>query len=208
MPVTSPAYTRLTAAFPGLRVTEGTPRSGAGWVGAGELAAGGAALDAFIGLDTDRLTREYGRPPRPHVAAALALHRYAWPACLLFTVPWFLQRRVPRLPVADVSFHRAAGRVTVRTRAFSCLPGDPAAELPGAHVVPSEAALRDGLRAALAEHLTPVLDAFGPRMRRGPRALWAMATDEITEGLWYVGGLMGRAERAVADLTALLPGGT
>ncbi|WP_327288195.1 (2Fe-2S)-binding protein [Streptomyces sp. NBC_01198] len=208
MPVTSPAYARLAAVYPGLRVTEGAPRSDAGWTASAELAAGGAFLDAFAGRDAEQITREYGRPPRPDVAAALALHRYAWPACLLFTVPWFLHRRVPRLPVADVSFHRASGRMTVRTRSFGCLPDDPAAVLPGARVLPTEAALRDELRSALAEHLTPVLDAFRPFLRRGPRALWGMATDEIAEGLWYVGRLMGREERAVADLSALLPGGT
>ncbi|WP_031515738.1 (2Fe-2S)-binding protein [Streptomyces sp. NRRL F-5123] len=208
MSVTGTAYARLAAAFPGLRVTEGAPRSGGGWVGAAELATGGAALDAFAAQDTADLTREYGRAPRPHVAAALALHRYAWPACLLFTVPWFLHRRVPRLPVADVSFHRASGAMTVRTGTFACLPDDPAAGLPGAWTVPSEAALRDELRAAVAEHLAPLLDAFGPRMRRGPRALWAMATDEVTEGLHYVAGLMGQEERAVAELTELLPGDT
>ncbi|CAG6396698.1 (2Fe-2S)-binding protein [Streptomyces cocklensis] len=208
MPVTTPAYARLSAAFPGLRVTEGEPRSGAGWVSAEQLAAGGTVLDAFAGWDAEQIARDHGRAPRPDVAAALALHRYAWPACLLFTVPWFLHRRVPRLPVADVSFHRASGRMTVRTRSFGCLPDDPAAALPGARVLPTEAALRDELRAAIAEHLAPVLDAFRPRLRRGPHALWGMATDEITEGLWYVGRLMGREERAVADLTALLPGGT
>jgi hypothetical protein len=208
MPVTSPAYARLAAVFPGLRVTEREPRSGAGWVTSADLAAGGPALDAFTARDAEEITAEYGRPPRPDVAAAMALHRYAWPVCLLFTVPWFLHRRVPRLPVADVSFHRASGRMTVRTRSFACLPGDPAADLPGARVLPTEAALRDELRAAVAEHLAPVLDAFRPRLRRGPHALWGMATDEITEGLWYIGGLMGREERAVADLSALLPGGT
>lgn len=208
MPVTSPAYARLAAVHPGLRVTEGEPRSDAGWVTARQLAAGGPALDALTGRDAEQIALEYGSAPRPDVAAALALHRYAWPACLLFTVPWFLHRRVPRLPVADVSFHRASGRMTVRTRSFGCLPGDPAGMLPEARVLPTEAALRDELRAALTEHLTPVLDAFRPRLRRGPRALWGMATDEITEGLWHIGRLMGREERAVADLTALLPGGT
>ncbi|WP_333771181.1 (2Fe-2S)-binding protein [Streptomyces sp. IBSBF 2435] len=208
MPVTSPAYARLAAVLPDLRVTEGEPRSDPGWIGSQQLAAGGAVLDAFIGWDAEQIVREYGSPPRPDVAATLGLHRYAWPACLLFTVPWFLHRRVPRLPVGDVSFHRESGRMTVRTRSFGCLPDDPAAALPGARVLPTEAALRDELRAALAEHLTPVLDAFRPRLRRGPRALWGMATDEIAEGLWHIGCLMDREERAVADLTALLPGGT
>jgi hypothetical protein len=208
MPATTASYSRLSAVYPDLRISAGPPRGGTGWTTAEELAGGGRALAAFVARDTARLTRDHGRPPRPDVAATLALHRYLWPACLLFTVPWFLHRRVPRLPVGDVSFHRSTGRMTVRTRAFSCLPDDPAARLPGASAVRSRGALREELRAALAEHAGPVLESFGPLLRRGPHALWGMVTDEITEGLWYVGRLLGQEERAVAELAALLPGGT
>ncbi|MDJ0340739.1 (2Fe-2S)-binding protein [Streptomyces sp. H10-C2] len=202
---TGPAYARLTEAFPALRVTEEAPRSGDGWVGAHELAAGGAALDAFLAWDEHQVLRDHGQYARPDVIAGFGLHRYAWPACLLFTVPWFLHRRVPRLPVSDVSFHRTRGRLTVRTRTFSCLPGDPAAALPGARVVRTEEALRLELRSAIAEHLGPLLDGFRPRLRRGRRALWGMATDEVTEGLWRVGHLLGEGRRAMSELTELLP---
>ncbi|MDN3297882.1 (2Fe-2S)-binding protein [Streptomyces ficellus] len=208
-PVTE-AYTRLAEVFPGLRVRELTageraPR-GAGWVGAQELAAGGPVLDAFLAWDDAQVLRDYGQRARPDVVASFGLHRYAWPACLLITVPWFLHRRVPRLPVEDVAFQRALGRMTVRVREFACLPGDPAAALPGARVVADEEALRGEVRAAVAEHLEPVLEGFGPRMRRGKRALWGMATDEIVEGLWYIGHLLGEESRAMAELELLLPG--
>ncbi|MGA4797535.1 (2Fe-2S)-binding protein [Streptomyces lavendulocolor] len=211
--LTSPvadAYERLAEVFPGLRVQEladgeAAPR-GSGWVGADELAAGGAALDAFLSWDDAQVLRDYGQQARPDVVASFGLHRYAWPACLLITVPWFLHRRVPRLPVGDVAFQRALGRMTVRVREFACLPGDPAAALPGALVVADEEALRGEVRAAVAEHLGPVLEGFGPRMRRGKRALWGMATDEIVEGLWYVGHLLGEEPRAMAELGLLLPG--
>jgi hypothetical protein len=208
MPATSVSYARLSAVFPALRVTAAPPRSGTGWATSAELADGGRALDAFLARDAAGLVQDDGRPPRPDVVAALSLHRYLWPACLLFTVPWFLHRRVPRLPVGDVSFHRGSGRMTVRTRSFSCLPGDSAAALPGARTVSSPAALRDELRAAVAEHAAPVLAGFAPLLRRGRHALWGMVTDEITEGLWYVGRLFDQEERAVAELAALLPGGT
>src|SRR5690242_8010647 len=208
MPVTTPAYARLAAVFPGLRVTEGEPRSGAGWVTAEQLAAGGAALDAFAGWDAEQIARDHGRTPRPDVAAGLALHRYLWPACLLFTVPWFLHRQVPRLPVDDVAFHPATGRFAVRTRQVTCLAGDPALRAPGRHTtVRTEAALRGALRSALAEHLTPVLRGFAPHVRRGPRTLWRNATDEVAEGLWYIARLLGDEDRAVAELGALLPAG-
>ncbi|CAL9570533.1 (2Fe-2S)-binding protein [Streptomyces sp. enrichment culture] len=204
------SYTRLAEVFPGLRVREladGEPvPSGDGWVRADELAAGGPALDAFLAWDEAQTLRDYGVAARPDVVASFGLHRYAWPACLLVTVPWFLHRRVPRVPAADVAFQRTLGRMAVRVREFACLPGDPAAALPGARVVQDEEALRAEVRAAVAEHIGPVLEGFGPRMRRRGRALWGMATDEIVEGIWYLAGLLGEEPRAMAELELLLPG--
>lgn len=208
-PVASPfqeAYTRLSGVFPGLTVTEGAPRSGEGWVTAAGLAAGGPDLDAFLGWDEEQVLRDYGQPGRPDVVAGFGLHRYVWPACLLVTVPWFLLRRVPRLPVGDVSFQRARGRMTVRVTRFHCLPDDPAAGLPGAQVVSGEEELRGAVREAVAEHVGPVLDAFRRRTRRGSRALWGMVADDVSEGLWHIGALLGEEERALAELSALLPG--
>ncbi|MEU7155940.1 (2Fe-2S)-binding protein [Streptomyces chrestomyceticus] len=204
------AYARLTEVFPALKVTdwESAAPHGAGWVTAAGLATDPAALDAFLAWDDAQVVADYGQRARPDVVATFALHRYAWPACLLITIPWFLHRRVPRLPVEAVAHHREQGRMAVRVRSFACLPGDPAAELPGARVVPDEEALRAEVREAVAEHLGPVLDAFRPRMRRGPRALWGMVSDEIAEGLWYLGHLLGEEPRAVAELKRLLPGGT
>lgn len=210
MPAISSSYARLTAVHPALCVTNAAPRSDGGWTAVSDLAAGGRTVADFVAREAERLTARYGRRPRPDVAATLALHRYLWPACLLFTVPWFLRHRVPRLPPGAVSVHRASGAMTVRPEGFGCLPGDRAARLPGARTVPSRAALREELRSALAAHLAPVLKGFGPLLRRGPHALWGMATDEVAEGLWYVAGLMGESEesRARAELAALLPGGT
>jgi FhuF-like iron-sulfur protein len=210
----TPAYTRLTAAFPGLAVTERGPAErlpqGRGWVAAAALASGGAELDAFLAWDDAQVLRDYGTRARPDVVASFALHRYAWPACLLFTVPWLLERRVPRLPVTDVAYDRAAGRMAVRAASFACLPDDPAAALPGARVVPDEEALRAEVRAAVAEHLEPLLAAFGPRMRRRGRALRGMVTDEITGGLRHIAPLLGEghARRAERELALLLPEAT
>ncbi|CAM5436830.1 (2Fe-2S)-binding protein [Streptomyces avidinii] len=206
------AFDRLAEAYGGLRVVERAadeplPR-GAGWVGADELAAGGPALDAFLAWDNAQVLRDYGTHARPDVIAGFGLHRYAWPACLLITLPWFLHRRAPRFPVAEVAFHRTLGRMSVRVGEFACLPDDPAAALPGARVVPDEEALREEVRAAVAHHLGPLLEGFGPRMRRGRRALWGMVTDEVVEGLWYIGSLLGEEQRAMAELEALLPGST
>ncbi|MFI6766294.1 (2Fe-2S)-binding protein [Streptomyces sp. NPDC050355] len=204
------AYARLFEVFPGMQVTtwDSAPPTGDGWVGAAGLAAGGEVLDTFLAWDDAQVQRDYGQRARTDVIASFALHRYAWPACLLITVPWFLHRRVPVLPPQNVSFQRALGRMAVRIDSFGCLPDDPAAALPGARVVADEEALRAEVRAAVAGHLAPVLEGFGTRMRRGPRALWGMATDEIVEGLWYLGHLLGEEPRAMAELELLLPGAT
>lgn len=204
------AYARLAEVFTGLRVEElaGDERlpRGPGWVTADELGAGGDGLDAFLAWDEAQVLRDYGRAARPDVVAGFGLHRYAWPVCLLVTLPWFLHRRVPRLPARELSFQRALGRIAVRVEEFWCLPGDPLAELPGARVVADEEALRAAAREALAEHFEAVLAGFGPRMRRGRRALWGMVTDEVVESLWYIAALLGEEDRALADLERLMPG--
>ncbi|WP_369195188.1 (2Fe-2S)-binding protein [Streptomyces djakartensis] len=213
----SGAYARLADVLPGLAVTELAPGDalprGAGWAAAADLAAAGPALDAFLAWDEEQIQRDYGQRARPDVVASFGLHRYAWPACLLITVPWFLQRRVPYYPVTHVSYDRTAaghplGHLAVRPAAFACLPGDEAAVLPGARVVPDEEALRAEVRSAVAAHMEPVLAGFGPRMRRRGRALWGMATDEIVEGVWYIAQQLGEAEerRAMRELELLLPG--
>ncbi|WP_317446101.1 iron-sulfur protein [Streptomyces collinus] len=170
----SAAYARLTETGAGPAVTvlgpaDPLPR-GAGWLTTAGLAGGGCDLDAFLARDEAQVLRDHGRAARPDVVASFALHRYAWPASLLITVPWFLYRRVPRLPVTHVSYDRVTGRMAVRPASFACLPGDPAAALPGAVVVAGEEELRAAVRAAVAEHLEPVLAAFGPRTRRRGRA--------------------------------------
>ncbi|MGP4047604.1 (2Fe-2S)-binding protein [Streptomyces sp. 2A115] len=206
------AYVRLTEVLPGLGVTELAPGeaapTGGGRVAAAKLAAGGPDLDAFLAWDEAQMEEDYGQRARPDVVAGFGLHRYAWPAALLITVPWFLLRRVPRLPVEQVTFQRMPGRISVRVGEFACLPDDAAAVLPGARVVPNEEALRAEVRAAVAEHMEPVLGGFGPRTRRRGRALWGMATDDVIEGLWYVAGLLGEKRRATDELERLFPGAT
>ncbi|MEV7783518.1 (2Fe-2S)-binding protein [Kitasatospora sp. NPDC088351] len=198
------SYGRLTGLLPALRVYCAPPRSGDGWVSGADLLARPEALRELIAHDARQGLARYGRPLRPDVAAGFGLHRFVWPVSVLATLPWFLERRVPLLTPGDVSVRRGTGELTVRPEAFLCLPDDPAAGLRGARTVPDGPALAAGLRAALADLLTPVLAAFRPQVRRGPRTLWAMATDAVVEGLWYVGRLLGEEERARAELSALL----
>ena len=215
----SAAYATVSAALGHLLITErqdlpsGTDEHGAatGWVRGSELTQDPAALDAFIARAEDRTLERYGARGRADVVASLALHRYAWPVTVLFSLPYFLLRRVPRFGPPDVALRTdGSGRVHigVRIEDFGCLPDDPAAGLPQARAVADEERLRTELRAAVADHLTPVLAAFRPRMRRGTRALWGMATDELAEGLWYVGRRLGEEHRAREEAALLLPGRT
>ncbi len=142
------------------------------------------------------------------MVAGFGLHRYAWPATLLITVPWFLHRRVPRFAVANVSFHRALGRMAVRADGFACLPDDPAAALPGARVVPDEEALRAEVRAAVAAHVGPLLDGFGPRMRRRSRALWSVATTRSSRRCGTSRTSSATSAAPTTELELLLPGAT
>ncbi|MEV7601527.1 (2Fe-2S)-binding protein [Kitasatospora sp. NPDC089797] len=202
----APSYHRLSVLAPMMSVHCGPPRRGDGWLPVAELTADPAAVRDLVALDARQGLARYGQPLRPDVAAGFGLHRLVWPLSLLFTLPWLLERRVPLLGPADVSLRRgpAAVELGVRPEAFVCLPDDPAAGSPAARCVPDGTALAAELRCALAEFFTPVLAAFGPVVRRGPRVLWAMATDAVVEGLCYAGGLVGEQDRARAELSALL----
>ncbi|MQS08218.1 (2Fe-2S)-binding protein [Streptomyces alkaliphilus] len=205
----APAWERMGEVLPAFRVREGDPapgpRTGDRWSPA-DLAAGGEALDVFLAREAERVERDYGAPARPDVVAGFALHRLMWSAAAVCTVPWFLLRRVPILSPNDLLLDDTG--LTVRVREFHCLAGDPAADLPGARPARDEEALRAALRATAAEHFTPLLATFGPLMRRRERALWGMASDELTESLTYLGGLFGEEERARREAELLLPGST
>ncbi|MFJ8042586.1 (2Fe-2S)-binding protein [Kitasatospora sp. NPDC096147] len=200
------SYARQHEVFPSLRITAGPLPADPRWVLSTALVDDEAARQELIAHDQSLALADYGQLLRPDVAAGFCLHRYVWPVALAFTLPWFLERRVPRLPADRVAIDRVAGELAVDPDGFACLPDDPAAGLPGVRVVPDEAALRAELRSALAELLTPVLAAFRPAMRRGPRTQWGMATDDVIEGLWFLGGLLGEEERAAAEAAELLPG--
>ncbi|GAA3007938.1 (2Fe-2S)-binding protein [Streptomyces lactacystinicus] len=206
----APSYHRLSGLTPVLTVRCAPPRRRDGWLPAADLTTRPEAVRELIAHDARQGLARYGQPLRPDVAAGFGLHRFVWPVSLLFTLPWFLERRVPLLALRDVALRRRpdAVELTVRATEFACLPEDPAAGSGQARTVPDEPALAAALRSALGAFLAPVLTAFGPEARRGPRVLWAMATDAVVEGLWYAGGLLGEQERARTELTALLaPGG-
>jgi hypothetical protein len=181
------------------------PRTG---VSAGELASDRRVLDAFVEAEAARIQERYGTVPRPDVAASRALHDYAWSVSLLMSGAWYLERRVPRIRPEDLRLDLATAEFTLTPGAgFSCLADDPAGRLPGALTVPHEEALQAELRTAVADHMRPLLTAIAPVVRRGPRALWGMVSDDLVSGIWYLGRMLGREGDAVRAATELLPTG-
>ncbi|WP_406389894.1 (2Fe-2S)-binding protein [Streptomyces sp. NBC_00887] len=201
-------YRRLTALCPGLDAEVAGPGAPAGqsWVDVAELALRPGLLDTFLEMEAARITQRYDHRARPDVVASRLLHDCLWSLCLLLSGPWYLDRRVPLPRPEDVRIGRCEDRYQVVPGTFACLPGDPAEGLPGVRRVSDEAALGDALRTAVADLVRPLCAALGPRVRRGPRALWGMVEDDLVSGIWYVGRMLGEEERAVGAAGRLLPG--
>ena len=171
------------------------------------LARDPRVLDAWIGSESARVRARHGDAPRPDVAASRTLHTYLWSVSLLIAGPWYLERRVPRLTPDEVGLDHAADFFEIVPGTdFACLPDDPAAGAPGARVVAHEEALCAELRAAVADHVRPLLAAVGSRVRRGSRALWGMAADDLVSALTHVGRALGRERHAAEEATRVLPG--
>ncbi|MEU7026099.1 (2Fe-2S)-binding protein [Streptomyces sp. NPDC046275] len=171
-----------------------------------ELAAGPGILDAFLDASAARITARHGAAPRRDVVASRALHDYLWSVSLLMSGAWYLDRRVPRVAPRDIRIDLTTGAFGIAPgQDFACLPDDPAAGSAAARVVGHEEELRAELRAAVVDHVRPLLAAIGPTVRRGPRALWGMVADDLLSGVWYLGRTLGQEERAVRAATELLP---
>lgn len=184
---------------------------GYGWVTGAQLVRDRARLHALVDAELTHARGSLGLHPRRDVAATWVFQHYLWAVGALLTWPMMLDRRVPVLGPADVALRMPfAGAIeaVVDPRAVDCLPGDPAGAEPGARVRDGVDALRAAVRETAHPHFEAVMEAFGPELRRGPWALWGMATDQLVSGLWYFGRLLGDEERGAAESQALLPGGT
>ncbi|MFE6780543.1 (2Fe-2S)-binding protein [Streptomyces sp. NPDC057702] len=170
-----------------------------------ELAAEPALLAAFLDAEEARIAAGGDAAPRRHVVAARALHGCLWSVSLLLSGPWYLDRRVPLLGPGAVRLDLAGNRYEVTPGGFVCLPGDPAAHVPGVVTVSDEEALRTELRDGFAALVRPLLAAIGPWFRRGPRALWGMAGDDLVSGIWSLGRALGEEERAARQAGDVLP---
>lgn len=201
-------YRRLATHCESLAVTVAQPGSttGQGWLTGAELTSRQGALDAFVDAEAARIRAGHDHTPRPDVAASRALHGYLWSVSLLMSGAWHLERRVPRIRPEDVRVHLETGAFEIVPGSFICFPDDPAAGLPGTRVLADAESLRGELRAAVVAHMRPLLTAIGPRLRRGQRALWGMAGDDLISGIWYLGRMLGQEDEALRAVDALLPG--
>ncbi|MFP1625004.1 iron-sulfur protein [Streptomyces sp. 5K101] len=171
-----------------------------------ELADVHGVLEALLDASAARITARHGHAPRRDVAASRALHDYLWSVSLLMSGAWYLDRRVPRISPRDIRVDLTTSAIgIVPGQVFACLPGDPAADTADARIVGHEEELRAELRAAVVDHVRPLLTAIGPSVRRGPRALWGMVADDLLSGVWYLGRMLDQEERAVRAATELLP---
>ncbi|WP_165988922.1 (2Fe-2S)-binding protein [Streptomyces sp. YIM 98790] len=202
-------YRRFAELFTLLRTeTGGFDRRDERWLTARRLAGEAGLAERLAGIHAARMADLHGVAPRPDVAATDLLHRYAFVACLAFSGPWYLERRVPWFSPEGLGLDEAGGVLAVDPWLVSVGPDDPAAGMPGVRVVAGEEALRGELRRAVAEFLEPVLERMGPLMRRRRHAQWAMATDELAEGIHYLGRLLGDMPAAALAANEVLPGGT
>ncbi|WP_406320457.1 (2Fe-2S)-binding protein [Streptomyces sp. NBC_01637] len=177
-----------------------------GGISGADLTRDKDALHAFVDAEAVRIRERHGRTPRRDVAASRVLHNYLWSVSLLMSGPWYMERRVPRVHPDDVRLDLATGAFEIAPGSdFACLPDDPAAGLPGARVTGRAEALRAELRAAVVDHVRPLLAAIGPHLRRGPRALWGMALDDLVSGIWHLGRMLDQEDQALRAATELLP---
>ncbi|WP_338899922.1 (2Fe-2S)-binding protein [Streptomyces sp. TG1A-60] len=170
------------------------------------LTDGREGVEAFVEAEAARIQDRHDHTAPRHVAASRALHDYAWSVGLLISGVWYLERRVPRIAPGDIRVDLASGTYEISPgTALACLPDDPATDLPGTRTVAHQEALRAELRAAVADHMGPVLDVIGPYVRRGSRALWGLVSDDLVSGLWYLGRMLGDEDAGVRAASAVLP---
>lgn len=210
------SYTRLGAVSSDLRVRVGVPTGddgarGYGWVTGEQLANDRSRLRALVDAELVHARAELGLHPRRDVAATWVFQHYLWAVGALMSWPMLLDRRAPVLAPADVALHmpfEGSIAAVIDPAAFDCLGEDPAAQHPGARVHREVETLRAAVRESAQTHFAPIMEAFASELRRGPWALWGMATDQLVSGLWYLGRLLGDEDRGAAEAQRLLPGDT
>lgn len=215
-PALAESYARLGAVTDGMRVRLGSPSgddgsSDYGWVTGEQLARDPGRLRCLVDAEVAHARDRLGLHPRRDVAATWVFQHYLWAVGALMSWPMMVGRRAPVLGPGDVALRmpfEGTIEAVVAPVEFDCVTDDVAAAAPGARVRDEMPELRQAARETAAAHFAPLMAAFAPELRRGPWALWGMATDQLVSGLWYLGRLLGDEEWGAGEAQALLPGDT
>ncbi|GAA0902243.1 hypothetical protein [Pseudonocardia zijingensis] len=131
--------------------------------------------------------QEEGNPARLASVAATTVGGSLVHAVLgRVTAALVLDQRAWHVRAGHLAVHHATGRVALRDASLLVLPGDPAAVLPHAEVVPDLPALLHRVAADAVATLGPLLDAVRSATRYGLVPLWNSATDAIRGAAHYV----------------------
>lgn len=153
-----------------------------------------AAMEyAAAGYDTARMDIKGNR----------FLEIWTWLVATPAAATILLDRRLPDIAAANLAVHPQPfgeiAPVALRSPRFWCLPVDPAAGHADATVVEDERALVLELNAMLARrHLPALVAATNAHCRRGQRALWRSATDQLIGAFTRAGAALEREDDAVA----------
>jgi hypothetical protein len=131
------------------------------------------------------------------------LEIWTWLVATPAAATLLLDRRLPDVGADNVAVVPGLwvdpAPVALRSGRFWCLPGDPAADHPDATVVADERALVLELNAMLRErHLPELIETIAVRSRRGRRALWRGATDQLVGAFTRAGTALGCEADAMA----------
>lgn len=175
---------------------ERVPSAGeSGWLACADLVEGPQALDAWTRRVAACLRRAHRRDPAPSVAPTYLMGWYL-DAVARAGATWVLVRdRLPDLDPSVLTLRESPGgwpdAVAVAAWRFRCLPEDPAADHPGAVVVPDRAALLAALDVEVREHAAAFHQAFDPPVKTGGRQRWGMVDDVLEACLWEARQLAG-----------------
>lgn len=178
-----------------LRLERVPPPDEPGWLACADLVEGPEALDAWTRRVAAGLRRAHRREPPPSVAPTYLMGWYL-DAVARAGATWVLVRgRLPDLDPSALALRETPDgwpdAAAVTATRFGCLPGDVAADHPGASVVPDRTALLAALDAAVREHAAAFHQAFRPPVKIGSRQRWGMVDDALEACLWAAGQLSG-----------------